>query len=151
MTDAGQLDLWGGGGGGGLRWIASEQPGRLGIAPFDIDLAKLRAEHRVSVVVAVIADPAAVVERAADEAIDVRHLRTTDGIIAPSTLGLHAIALAADARAGRRVVVLGDDATAGLVVAAALVELGASVDDAVKTVGGDVSEAGREALGRFAG
>ena len=130
----GQLDLWGAGG-AELRWVSVASPGALGRGPLETDLGALRSEHRVSVVVAVVDDPGDVVARAEDEGIDVRHLAPVPDGLPPAALGRHAAALATDARAGRRAVVLGDDARASVVLAAALVELGATVDEAMAEAG----------------
>lgn len=156
MAKRDQLDLFGAaeahraGAPVALRFVPVDAPGRLGIAALDADPASLRAEHKVSVLVAACADPAPVVERAASvEDVDVRHALVSDGRLGSDSLRRHAVALAADARFGRRSVVLADDdAIAALLVASALVELGASVEEAADAVA--LPSHARAALDAFA-
>lgn len=158
-----QLDLLGGVSGAGadapksgeklaVRWVDTDGPGRLGCAawpgsgesPKD-DVMHLREHHRVSVVLAVTDDASELVSVAAEVGVDVRHL--TPG---SDRLAMQADALAADVRAGRRAVSVGEDASgAALPVCCALVVLGKSEEEALAAAKVSLAEADREALRAF--
>lgn len=138
-----------------VRWVELDAAGRLGRAAWPgsgigvaEDMAHLREQHRVSVVLAVAAEPGPLLDAAAELGMDVRHLLPSER---GERLEQQAAALVADLRAGRRSVVVSADASsAALPVACALVRMGRSIDDAARALDGALDAAGMDALRTFA-
>ncbi len=138
-----------------VRWIELDLPGKLGRAAWPgsgigvaEDMAHLREQHRVGVLLAVADDPGPLLDPAAELGMDVRALRPSER---GERLAQQAAALAADLRAGRRAVAVSTDApSAALPVACALVRLGKTVAEAIDAVDGALDEARVEVLRELA-
>ncbi len=124
-----------------MWWAEVDAPGKLGRAAWPgsgigvaDDLAHLRDHHRASIVLAVADDATEVVDAARELSLDVRQL------VPGSPAGRvrqQGTALAADLRAGRRVVVVGPDPSAAALPACfALVLLGKNPAESERALGG---------------
>lgn len=114
-----------------VRWAKHELEGRLGWTSTVASVEELASAARVTVALVVVEDPAPWVGVGA---LDVRHLALPP---TPEAIDRQVSALAADARAGRRVVVMSsDEPLAAWLVGAALVELGMDAPSAAVALGG---------------
>ncbi|MBX3269182.1 MAG: ADP-ribosylglycohydrolase family protein [Sandaracinaceae bacterium] len=111
------------------RWARHEAPGGLGFGTLEVSAEELAREASIALVIAETPGTWSEVNL-----LDVRHLALP---LDAAALERHVAALAADVRAGRRACVLAADPTlAPLVVGMALVELGATSEEAVAALGG---------------